>query len=116
MRRFPVILIFPLVALVESGPVTAAESVQFNRDIRPVLAEACFHCHGPDPGARKAGLRLDTEAGFFTARDKDGKKESPTIVKGRPDQSPLYQRITTTDEDDVMPPRKEHKDLSPAQI
>jgi len=95
-----------------ASPLAAANDVQFNRDIRPILAETCFHCHGPDPGTRKAGLRLDTEAGFFASRDKTG----PTIVKGQPDKSPLYQRLTTTDEDDIMPPRKEHKDLKPEQI
>ena len=94
----------------------AGNAVVFNRDIRPILADVCFHCHGPDPGSRKAGLRLDTEAGFFTGREKDGKKESPTIIKGQPDKSPLYQRLITTDEDDIMPPRKEHKDLKPEQI
>ena len=95
---------------------SANDAVQFNRDIRPILAETCFHCHGPDPGARKAGLRLDTEAGFFYGREKDGKKESPTVVKGQPEKSPMYQRLITTDEDDVMPPKKEHKDLKPEQI
>ena len=94
----------------------AADAVQFNRDIRPILADACFHCHGPDPGTRKASLRLDTEAGFFAPRGKDGKEESPTIVKGQPEKSPLYQRLITTEEDDVMPPRKEHKDLKPEQV
>jgi len=86
--------------------------VQFNRDIRPILADACFHCHGPDPGSRKASLRLDTEAGFFSSREKEG----PTIVKGDPDKSPLYQRLITTDEDDLMPPPDQHKPLKPAQI
>src|SRR4051794_36174103 len=100
-------IVTSLFACCAALPLAGAENVQFNRDIRPIIAEACFHCHGPDPGARKAGLRLDTEGGFFTAREKDGKKDSPTIVKGRPDQSPLFQRITTTDEDDVMPPKKE---------
>lgn len=117
MRRPSSILMLPLLfACGTSAPLPAADAVQFNRDIRPILADACFHCHGPDPGARKAGLRLDTEAGFFTAREKDGKKESPTIVRGQPGQSPLYQRLTTTDEDDIMPPKKEHKDLKPSQI
>jgi hypothetical protein len=90
----------------------AGAEVQFNRDIRPILADACFHCHGPDPAARKASLRLDTEAGFFSSREKDG----PTIIKGDPDKSPLYQRLVTTDEDDIMPPPDEHKPLKPHQI
>ena len=112
--------ILSLLALLNLGLASklaaAADTVVFNRDIRPILADACFHCHGPDPGSRKAGLRLDTEAGFFTGRVKDGKEESPTIIKGQPDKSPLYQRLITKDEDDIMPPRKEHKDLKPAQI
>ena len=86
--------------------------VAFNQDIRPILADACFHCHGPDPGTRKAGLRLDTEAGFFTAKE----GESPTVLKGKPEASPLYQRLITKDEDDVMPPLESHKELKPEQI
>lgn len=107
-------LTFSLLAL---GTASAAPPVQFNRDIRPILADTCFHCHGPDPGSRKASLRLDTEAGFFAPRKlKDGSDGSPTIVKGNIEKSPLYQRLITTDEDDIMPPKKEHKDLKPAQI
>ena len=95
----------------------AADTVEFNRDIRPVLADNCFHCHGPDPGTRKAGLRLDTEAGFFAKRQtKDGKEVPPTIIKGRPDQSSLFQRLLSKDEDEVMPPPETHKKLKPAQI
>ncbi|MFZ9413215.1 MAG: DUF1549 domain-containing protein, partial [Opitutales bacterium] len=95
----------------------AADGVQFNRDIRPLLADNCFHCHGPDPGTRKAGLRLDTEAGFFAVRvDKSGKEEPPTIIKGKPDQSTLYQRMLSKDEDEIMPPPETHKTLKPDQI
>ena len=90
----------------------ASSRVEFNRDVRPVLAEYCFHCHGPDPGTRKANLRLDTEAGFF-AKAESG--ESP-IVKGNPEGSPLYKRLVTRDKDELMPPPKSHKELKPAQI
>ena len=104
---FHVALATALLAGLQAG----AAPVEFNRDIRPILADTCFHCHGPDPGTRKASLRLDTEAGFF--KEREGKFP---VVKGKPDQSSLYQRLITTDEDDVMPPKKEHKDLKPAQI
>ncbi len=100
-----------LAAALLTGAAAGAAPVEFNRDIRPILAEVCFHCHGPDPGSRKAGLRLDTEAGFF--KEREGKFP---VVKGHPEQSSLYQRLITTEEDDVMPPKKEHKDLKPAQI
>jgi hypothetical protein len=90
----------------------AASGIEFNKDVRPLLADACFHCHGPDPGTRKAGLRLDTEAGFFTAKD----GEQPTVIKGQPDKSSLYQRLLSTDEDEIMPPPESHKTLKPAQI
>jgi mono/diheme cytochrome c family protein len=110
----------PLLALLPflmSASFAAEEKIQFNRDIRPILAENCFHCHGPDPAARKASLRLDTEAGFFAARmTKDGKEEPPTIIKGQPDKSTLFQRIITKDEDEIMPPPKEHKTLKSAEI
>jgi len=111
--RKPCLTLLPLVIT----SAFAADTVEFNRDIRPVLADNCFHCHGPDPGTRKAGLRLDTEAGFFAARkDKDGKEEPPTIIKGKPDQSTLYRRLLSKDEDEVMPPPETHKKLKPEQI
>src|SRR6476661_910569 len=90
-------------------PIAAsAAPVSFNRDIRPILVENCFACHGP--GTRKAGLRLDKEEGLFGQR-----KGGPAIIKGDLKQSLLYQRISTEDEDDIMPPPKSHKELKPAQ-
>src|SRR4051812_41646808 len=86
----------------------AAPPVSFNRDIRPILAENCLACHGP--GTRKAGLRLDKEDGLFGER-----KGGPAIIKGDLKQSLLYQRISTEDEDDIMPPPKSRKELKPAQ-
>lgn len=90
----------------------AAPTIGFNSDIRPILADACFHCHGPDPGTRKAGLRLDTEAGFFTAKE----GEKPTVIKGKADVSALFQRLISTDEEEIMPPPESHKTLKPEQI
>ena len=89
----------------------AAEPVGFNHDIRPILSDACFHCHGPDPGTRKAGLRLDTREGFFAATAKRG----PAVVSGDLGKSPLWQRLVSTDVDEVMPPPEAHKDLTAAQ-
>ncbi len=75
--------------------------VEFNRDIRPILSDRCFACHGPDENKRKVNLRLDTEAGL---RSKvEGR---PVIVAGKPDDSELYKRIVTTDDDERMPPAK----------
>jgi len=105
--------IFPLLLL--SCLVFAADEttqskgpVRFNRDIRPILAENCFHCHGADPGSRKAKLRLDREEGFFEKRD-----DGPTVVKGKPELSPLFKRITTHDVEEIMPPPKSEKTLKP---
>lgn len=112
-RSFHAAVLAPLGVAISS---MAAPPIQFNRDIRPILADTCFACHGPDPGSRKAGLRLDTEEGFFAPREADGKKTSPTVVKGSPDQSELYQRLITADEDDLMPPKDSHKELKPAEI
>lgn len=99
-----------LFSLALAGPPTAsaADKVSFNRDIRPILAETCFHCHGPDPGSRKADLRFDREETFFG-------KEHPLVVRGKPEASPLYERITSTDPDEQMPPPDAHKQLKPEQ-
>ena len=74
--------------------LAAPQAVEFNRDVRPLLSDHCFACHGPDKTKRKAGLRLDTEAGVRS-----------TVAPGKPDDSELYRRITSTDPDEHMPPR-----------
>jgi hypothetical protein len=93
-----------------SAPADPDDAVRFNRDVRPILANACFQCHGPDPGGRKAKLRFDREEGFFGARE-----SGPTVVKGKPETSPLYQRIFSKDPEEQMPPPKSHKVLKPAE-
>lgn len=92
-------------------PWAGGATVDFSRDIRPILAEHCFHCHGPDAKDRKAGLQLDVRDPAL----KGGKSELPAIVPGKPDASEIIQRIISTDEEEVMPPPKEKKPLSPAQ-
>jgi mono/diheme cytochrome c family protein len=106
LRILIAMLVLPLAAR------AADDRVIFNRDVRPIMGEYCFACHGPDPAARKEGIRFDREEGFFGQREDGG----PTVVKGNPEKSPLYQRIIATDPDDIMPPPKEHKKLKPAEI
>lgn len=89
----------------------AAGAVNFSREVLPVLSENCFQCHGPDENKRKAGLRLDTREGALAER-----KGVAAIVPGDVAKSALISRITTKDEDDVMPPRKTNKQLTPKQI
>ncbi len=85
--------------------------VEFNRDIRPILSDACFHCHGPDKNERKAGLRLDLREEAV----KESKSGEFPIVPGHPEKSDLVQRILTDDADELMPPAKAHKVLTTAQ-
>ena len=84
--------------------------VDFSRDIRPILSENCFQCHGPDKENRKAKLRLDLKEEAF--REKDG---VAAFVPGDLKDSESWYRITTDDEDDVMPPLKSKKVLSAEQ-
>ena len=84
-------------------------AVDFNRDIRPILSESCYQCHGPDANKRKADLRLDTRDGLF--RSADG---STVVVPGKPDESELWLRITSDDPETRMPPPKAGKPLAPA--
>jgi mono/diheme cytochrome c family protein len=92
-------------------PSAAGEAVQFNRDIRPILSDNCFQCHGPDSAPRKADLRLDVEA--VAKRDVDGARP---IAPGKLEDSQVYRRITSTDAEERMPPPASGKRLSAAQV
>jgi len=84
----------------------------FNESIEPILSENCYPCHGPDPGARKAGLRLDRANFAFALHEKSG----PAILARDPDHSPLVRRVESKDPKQLMPPREAHKTLLPEQI
>lgn len=107
MLRPPRILLFCLLA---AGPLRGAP-VDFSRDIQPILSENCYHCHGPDPKAREAGLRLDTHAGAL-AKTEDG---IAVVAPGQPDASELITRIFSKDRDEVMPTPKSNRKLTDAQ-
>jgi mono/diheme cytochrome c family protein len=89
----------------------AASPVDFNREIRPILSEHCYQCHGPDQKARKAELRLDRKEDAF--RDRSG---YAVIVPGQVEESELIRRITADLPDEVMPPPKFKKPLNEKQI
>src|SRR5580698_5434520 len=91
---------------------STAAKVDFNHDIRPILSENCFLCHGPDEGRRKAKLRFDLKEEAFKAL-KDG---SFAIVPGDPGKSQLVARVSSRDAEEVMPPVKSGKKLVPQQI
>jgi hypothetical protein len=85
----------------------AAESkLQYNRDVRPILIDACISCHGPDSASRQAGLRLDRQADAV---------EAAAIVPGDPDSSEMIRRILSEDESEVMPPPETKKHLTDEQ-
>ena len=81
----------------------ASDPIEFNRDIRPILSDACFACHGPDKHARQADLRLD---------DRDNAIATGAITPGKPDSSSILERIVSDDPDVVMPPPKTGKSIS----
>jgi hypothetical protein len=112
--NWPVSRLFALtsaLAFVGSHPADAAPKVDFNRDIRPLLSDNCFACHGPDAKKVKGGLRLDLR----DVAVKPAKSDKIAIVPGKPDESELVRRIFTTDPDDRMPPPESNKTLTTAQ-
>jgi len=94
-------------------PLRAEEPgrLRFNRDVRPILAEKCFHCHGPDAHARQADLRLDRADNALAPR-----QGFRVITPGKPDESDLYNRITATADSVHMPPPDQERQLTPAEI
>src|SRR5262245_14718907 len=99
-----------LLSIVAACPLWAA-TTDFNREIRPILAENCFKCHGPDPAAREVDLRLDSLAG--ATADRGGYQP---IIPGDPAASELVSRIENADESLRMPPADSGKHLSAEQI
>jgi hypothetical protein len=89
-----------------ASAASASGKLGFNRDIRPILSDNCFYCHGPDKHHRDGKFRLD---------ERDSAVAKKAIVPGKPADSSLVERIFTTDTDDLMPPPKTHKKLSAAQ-
>jgi mono/diheme cytochrome c family protein len=85
--------------------VGLAAKVEYNRDVRPILSDKCFHCHGPDPATREADLRLDIREEALKAK---------AFIPGKPDQSEAIIRIHEKDPDEVMPPPKSPRQLTDA--
>jgi hypothetical protein len=103
-----------LIAFVLSSSMAQAASrpLSYNHDIRPILSESCFKCHGFDEKQRQSGLRLDQEAGSRVEADSG----LAAVVPGKPDESELIKRLTTTDPDVIMPPPDSGKTITPEQI
>ena len=94
------------VACVLSASAVLADPVSFNRDIRPILSDNCFSCHGPDASHRQADLRLDLRNDALSAG---------AIMPGKPAESTLVSRVNATDADELMPPPESHKKLDAKQ-
>ena len=109
MRLLPSAACLLAVSLFGADP--AADTVRFNRDIRPIMSDTCFHCHGFDPKSRKGGLRLDIREEALKA----GKSGEIAIVPGKPEESEIIKRIFSNDPEDIMPEKEAHKTLTPAQ-
>ncbi len=106
MQR-PSLLILLTLAAAPAFAATDEKRLDFNRDIRPILSENCFQCHGFDEKARQADLRLDVVESAYA--DRDG---VPPIVPGKPDESDVWRRISSDDEAEMMPPPDSHRVLS----
>ena len=89
----------------------ADRAISYNRDVRPILSDNCFFCHGPDEKHREADLRLDVREEALVERD--GVR---AIVPGDPEKSELIYRLAPSDPDELMPPAKSHKVLSEREI
>ena len=103
-RRISTLVIF--LGILFSGPLRADEKLDFNRDIRPILSDNCFLCHGPAASTRAAELRLDKREPAIAA---------DAIRPGKPDESELVERVFSDDMDSIMPPPDSNKKLTPQQ-
>ena len=102
-----VIIVLPILAAASPTRAATPDKIGFNSDVRPILSDKCFACHGFDVKKRQADLRLDTGE----AVDTDG-TGAKIIVPEKPDDSELWRRVISSDETEVMPPPESHKTLS----
>src|SRR5262249_39782213 len=98
------------IGLLLCSTARADEPIEFNRDVRPILADACFKCHGQDPKKREAKLRLDVPEDAHKKR-----VLGPPIKPGDPKESTAWDRITSDDPNYIMPPPDANKKLTAAQ-
>ena len=112
MFRYLSVILSGWLALASSSLLAEEKPVDFNRDIRPLLSNHCFACHGPDQSQRQAGLRLDTFAGA-TGKLESG---STAVLPGEADGSELLRRVAATEDAERMPPAGKGKPLSPEEI
>jgi len=110
--RLLLVLLLATAWMVPGARAAGQGKVDFNRDIRPLLADYCYQCHGPDQAKRKAGLRLDQSEGARVRLDSG----HHAIVPGNPADSRLLAVVTSVDPDDQMPPAKTGKRLSSDQV
>ncbi len=125
IRRVPILLLAQLIlctclitACTESLPedietayANLPETVDYNFDVKPILSDRCYQCHGPDVNTRKAGLRLDTEESAFSALANGNR----AFVKSKPGKSEAYHRIISTDPEYMMPPPDSKLALTPRE-
>ena len=112
MLRFVISSVFTiyLTAATTSVLAESPDIVDFDRDIRPILSNTCYTCHGPDANKRATELRFDVEDNLF------GEHDEPVVVRGQPAESALIARITSGDRDYRMPPVDSKQQLLESQI
>ena len=112
MLRRTLITAGALLVFATANAAVSDAPVNFNRDVRPILSDKCFACHGPEASSRQAGFRLDQRESAIGEAESGNTPVSP----GDPDASELIARITSDDESLRMPPADSHKTLTPAEI
>ncbi|REJ96250.1 MAG: DUF1549 domain-containing protein, partial [Planctomycetota bacterium] len=111
MKLGPRLLVASVLTALSTAVCPAQDAVDFSREVRPILSDNCFKCHGPDDDARQADLRLDTQEGLFA--DRDGAK---VVAAENPGASELFLRISSNDPDVRMPPPDSGKSLTEEEI
>src|SRR5262245_60317674 len=103
LRALPVVVAFLACRL--SLAADGGTKISFDRDVRPILSDKCYRCHGPDSKSRQADMRLDTRKGI----------PEHVLVSGKPDESELVRRVLSDDPDELMPPADSHLKLTAEQ-